>query len=124
MRTSLFVLMSFLLAATAAAAERKLSGPEIETVLTGNTVVGDSDKGQWKQFFGKGGDTLYVRGSEPPSPGAWKIKGDDYCSQWPPSLNWSCYAVSADLEVAQPTITWVGESGTKFPGIVRKGNDF
>ena len=106
----------------ASAAERKLTGAEIETVLSGNTVTGVGDRGAWGQFFDKNGDTRYVRGSEAPSVGAWKVQGDQYCSQWPPAAGWACYDVTADLAATPPTLTWIGESGTKYPGKVKTGN--
>ena len=106
----------------ARADEVPLKAPEIEKLLSGNTVAGDSDRGTWQQFFDKGGSTTYVRGSEPPSVGAWKIEADKYCSQWPPQGGWNCYAVTGDLGTKPPAITWIGDSGTKYPGHVLEGN--
>ena len=114
-----------LLAATctpAIADEVALKAADIEKLLSGNTVAGDSDRGAWQQFFDKGGSTTYVRGSEPPTVGAWKVSDGKYCSQWPPQGGWSCYAVTGDLAANPVTITWVGDSGTKYPGKVLEGN--
>ena len=106
----------------ARADEVPLKAAEIEKLLSGNTVSGESDRGDWQQFFDKGGSTTYVRGSEPPSIGAWKIETDKYCSQWPPQGGWNCYTVTGDLGKKPPAITWIGDSGTKYPGHVLEGN--
>lgn len=117
-----FATLSTLLILPVGAAERSLRGPEIDTLIKGNTIVGHSDKGDWKQFFDNTGGTAYVRGSEPLSRGEWKIKADKFCSQWPPNEAWICYDVTGDLDANPKTITWIGDSGTKYPGTVQPGN--
>jgi len=112
----------FMAASSSLAGERPLMGPAIEHMLSGNTVTGVNDRGAWRQFFNANGETRYVSGNEPPSGGSWKVMGDKYCSQWPPSETWACYDISADQAANPPTITFVGESGTRFPGTVKTGN--
>lgn len=110
------------LASGAAAAERSLTTAEITQLLSGNTVIGSSDKGEWRQYFDPAGDTTYARGSDAPSRGAWQVKDGKYCSQWPPQSVWVCYAVTGDLDAHPATLTWIGDSGTRYPGRVQPGN--
>ena len=111
-----------LLVVEARAAERALQGAEINDFLKGNTVTGHSDKGDWKQYFDAGGDTAYVRGSEPLSRGGWEVRGSKFCSQWPPNPSWTCYTVTGDPAADPRTITWIGDSGARYPGFVHPGN--
>jgi hypothetical protein len=115
-------IVSIVALASALAAERPLSGTDIRTLLAGNTAVGSSNKGDWRQFFNANGDTLYVRGKEPPSSGAWRVKGDQFCSQWPPATDWTCYTMTGDPALPEPAVTWQGQSGTPFPATIQKGN--
>ena len=123
LRTACLAALVALLAATPAhAAERPLKGPEIDVLLKGNTVVGQSDGGAWKQYFDANGETTYAGGTRPPSMGTWNVQGDKFCSQWPPNDHWVCYDVTGDLDAKPRTITWIaGGSGTKYPGTVQAG---
>lgn len=112
------------LAMPAIAAERPLTGAEIDALIKGNTVAGHSDKGNWKQYFAASGETAYLSGDAPASYGAWDIRGDKFCSQWPPNDRWTCYDVTGDLAAAPKTITWIGGGGTKYPGAVQVGKQF
>ncbi len=109
------------LPAATQAAERTLAGAEIEALLKGSTVDGEATKGRSLQYFDPTGSTTYQGPGEAPSAGRWRVQGDKYCSSWPPSDGWSCYAVEADPDATPPTITFVGDSGKKYPGILVKG---
>jgi hypothetical protein len=63
----------------------RLDGHGIATALTAR-VLGYPD-GTLQDFF-KDGRTLYGE-----SWGRWEVRDDRYCSQWPPSDRWDCYAV-------------------------------
>ncbi len=65
-----------------------LTGPEIAAALSARVVTYDSDH---RQEFMADGRTLYDD-----SRGYWRVEGDRYCSQWPPSDRWSCYSVSVN----------------------------
>ena len=110
-----------LLAPSALAAERPLKGAEIDALIKGNTVIGQSDGKEWTQTFDTSGGTIYNGGSRPPSKGLWNIRGDKFCSQWPPSDSWACYAVTGDPDANPKTITWISEGGTRYPGSVKAG---
>ena len=49
--------------------------------------------GEVQEFY-PSGKTLYNAGQD--SWGNWRIEGDQYCSQWPPSDLWTCYDVWVD----------------------------
>jgi len=74
--------------AAAAADWRKLDGPEITAALSAR-VLGYPD-GTLQDFFADG---RTLSGS---SFGRWKVDSNRYCSIWPPSDIWTCYAVDAD----------------------------
>lgn len=88
MRKSLMMLM---LVAQPALAEdwSKLTGDQITTALTARVLQYEDGA---RQQFNFDGSTLYE--TPAPSIGAWRVEGDQYCSQWPPSDRWSCYDVA------------------------------
>ncbi len=101
---------ALLFAASATAAEVKLTGAEIDTLLSDQIVVGVEESANIEQIFQKGGATLYIEnGSQ--SQGRWRVAGDQYCSQWPPSDHWSCYDVLRDGDL----VVFVAKSGKRFP---------
>lgn len=63
----------------------RLDGQGITDALTAR-VLGYPD-GTLQDFFADG-RTLYGERW-----GRWEVRGDSYCSQWPPSDRWDCYAV-------------------------------
>ena len=71
-----------------------LSGRQIEHALTGRAVVYADGA---TQDFRDTGRTLYNAGRD--SWGYWAVRGDQYCSQWPPTDGWYCYDVSLNGEV-------------------------
>ena len=77
------------------AGERKLSGSEIETAITDKIARGETGGKPTEQVFAAGGATTYtVDGAS--SQGRWTVRGDQYCSQWPPGESWSCYDLVTD----------------------------
>jgi hypothetical protein len=64
---------------------QKLDGEGITSALAAR-VLGYPD-GTLQDFFSDG------RTLQGESWGRWEVRGDRYCSQWPPSDRWSCYAV-------------------------------
>jgi hypothetical protein len=99
-----------LLSCSALAEERPLTGEEIRAALNDRTVAGVDDGKAWQQTFQKSGATFYSRGSSV-SNGFWDVRGDEYCSQWPPSEHWSCYKITGDGEA----ITFISEDGKAWP---------
>lgn len=64
-----------------------LTGDEVRTALEGRTLVYAN---AWQDFRASG-RTLYNAGAD--SWGYWRVQGDQYCSQWPPSDLWACYGL-------------------------------
>jgi|SRR5690349_8918283 hypothetical protein len=110
MRTIISTVAIFVLFCTPSHAERKqLTGAEISAALNGRAVEGTGTLA-WRQTFEADGSTIYRsdRGTER---GRWQVRGDQYCSQWPPSESWSCY----DLAIDDELVTFIGASGTEHP---------
>jgi hypothetical protein len=78
-----------------------MGGSEILAALTGRTL----DYGAQWQDFRTSGRTLYHAGRD--SWGYWAVRDDQYCSMWPPSDLWSCYAMQSNGE----RLRFVGKSG-------------
>lgn len=80
------------LAAPASADWMRLDGPGIQSALEEVTLRYADIKAT--QHFYASGRTLYTSGR--PSWGYWAVRGDQYCSQWPPSDGWACYDLERD----------------------------
>lgn len=77
----------------------KLTGPEIQEALEGRVLQYEN---AWQDFRASG-RTLYNAGRD--SWGYWNVRGDQYCSMWPPSDIWACY----DLERSADKLRFVGD---------------
>ena len=102
----------------ATAAEVAMKGADILATLKGAHVEGSD----WSQSFDDGGATLYVKGSNQ-SQGRWDVRGDQYCSLWPPSDVWACYAMTIDTSnPANEQVTWISADGHRSAAhLIRKG---
>ncbi|EBA16325.1 hypothetical protein RSK20926_21405 [Roseobacter sp. SK209-2-6] len=87
----------------------KLDGVEIAQGLTGQELL--YENGDRQQFL-KSGETPYF--ASRPSTGYWGVRGDQYCSVWPPSDLWSCY----DLERSGPRFRFTGKHGDQTVGVL------
>ena len=82
--------------AEALAQEEKLNGAEVKMALSDHTLKGAREDGKlWQQIFQKSGVTFYSMGAAQ-SQGFWEVRGDQYCSQWPPNESWTCYDMTVD----------------------------
>ncbi len=70
-----------------------MSGEQIRAALTDGRLVYE---GGWQEFRASG-RTLYHVGGD--SWGYWAVRGDRYCSQWPPSDRWDCYDMAREGDV-------------------------
>lgn len=92
------------------ASDRRLDGPAVTAALSEHVLAGDDRGRKTEQMFQKHGTTYYsVDGSQ--SQGRWQVRGNQYCSQWPPGDGWSCYDVLADGGL----IALVAKSGERYP---------
>lgn len=94
----------------AIAGERKLTGAEITAELNGHVFIGETDGRKTEQDFMSSGSTMYTDSGNV-SQGLWEVRGNQYCSQWPPHEAWACYDVVEDGQ----TITFIGSAGNRYP---------
>ncbi|MEM9975021.1 MAG: hypothetical protein AAF771_12650 [Pseudomonadota bacterium] len=92
-----------------------LNGTEITEALTGAHLVSDPDVDAEQRFFASG-RTEYVFGN--PRWGWWEVRGDEYCSLWPPSDEWECYAVSRAPD--GDAVRFIGAEGDVTEGAFEK----
>jgi hypothetical protein len=76
----------------------------------------------WRQYFAADGTTVYF-GDGPSSIGKWEVRGNRYCSLWPPAQEWACY----DIELTPSngttiSVTWIAEDGSRAAGVLFKGD--
>ena len=76
-----------------------MTGEEIGIALTDRTLQYKSAS----QTFYASGKTLYDSGR--PSWGYWEVRGDQYCSTWPPNDLWACY----DMDRQGDRLRFVGQ---------------
>ena len=110
-----FLAIAFIVACPVSASENRLTGKAILETLTDATVEGKN----WTQTFDKGGATTYVAAGKT-STGRWDVRADQYCSQWPPSDQWSCYDVTSDIADGVITISWISADGSRESGRLKK----
>ena len=110
MRGCVAILTVCLLAAPALADWQKMTGAQIAAALTA-TKLEYADA--WQEFYASG-RTLYNAGAD--SWGYWQVRGDAYCSQWPPVGGWACYAMEHEDETGK--LRFIGQSGDITEGRV------
>ena len=101
--TKLVVALSLgtVLLSSNAAHSKLLTSDEIAALLPTIVAIGE----QTRQIFSAAGPTTYTdRGRD--TFGNWRVQDDQYCSQWPPSDLWACYA----LERSGEKLRFVGKS--------------
>ncbi|MEM1275840.1 MAG: hypothetical protein AAGH74_04890 [Pseudomonadota bacterium] len=98
-----------LAAGIASAEDTALSGDQIKAMLTDQKVLGEGTT----QVFYASGRTLYNDGHD--SWGYWEVRGDQYCSTWPPQNGWACYDMFTRQTDTRLEIVFIGESGKEYP---------
>ncbi|RXV59470.1 hypothetical protein C6W92_15025 [Roseovarius sp. A46] len=80
--------------AVAQAVQDKLTPPEIEALLGGNTIVGTWSGTPYRQYYGPDGTTLYVPEGGRADEGRWRTNEEtgEYESWWR-STGWTPYAL-------------------------------
>lgn len=91
------------------AQDTMLDGAQIAAVLTDRTLTYDDGA---TQVFREGGATVYDNGRA--SEGRWAVRGDQYCSVWPPSDRWACYDMRASSDGR--ALTFVAGDGSTTTG--------
>lgn len=87
-----------------------LDGAAVEAALAARAIVWE---GGAIQEFSADGRTLYA--ADPASGtvawGRWTVRGDRYCSAWPPADGWRCYRLDRALEA--PRLRFTAEDGAR-----------
>jgi hypothetical protein len=118
MRFALLVSTAIAPTLPAWADDMPMKGPDILTTLTGARVEGSN----WSQRFDAGGATIYAGADGKQSTGRWDVRGDEYCSEWPPSDVWACYAMATNTSADGTTIIWISAGGSRESArLVAKG---
>lgn len=82
------------------AAEKQLSGDEINALLSGSTIKGIHFGAETRQYFSESGLTLWIKaGDEKPSEARYKIENNQYCSSWTGLWNeedYGCFNIAHD----------------------------
>jgi hypothetical protein len=122
MRACLSALLLF--ASASSASSDALDGKAIEAVLDDTTVYGlPLAPDTWRQSFAKNGETIYIDASGAKTIGEWLVRGDTYCSLWPPSDRWVCYPMESGTAAdGRRTVTWIsGGGGKRYEALLVKG---
>ncbi len=108
----------------AAHAGEKLTGAQIEIVLSDSTAwYLPLEATSARQYFHKNGETPYVDAKGEKTYGEWMVKGDQYCSIWPPSEHQTCFDMEKGaLPDGTPTFTFVsGGGGKRYEAVFKSG---
>lgn len=107
---SLFSIQSF--------ADKKLNGEEITELLSNKTAIGFFQYKKSYQYFDENGKTLWQTETNiKPDPGTWKVKNNQYCSNWG-RFN-SCYDIT---ENTAQGVYYFSTKTFKTPFIIKDGN--
>lgn len=111
MKLITFIILTVLLCQSVAAAEKKLDGAAIAVALDNVTLTSTENDRKIEQVFQSSGATFTIDvQTKALSQGFWRVEGDKYCSQWPPSEHWSCY----DMFTNQAGVVFVSSNGTRY----------
>ncbi len=93
------------------ATEKRLDGATLSNLLNDITLTSTETGREVEQVFRASGLTFTVDiESHAQAMGFWRIEGDKYCSQWPPSAYWSCYDVFGN----EDGVVFVSSNGTRY----------
>ena len=110
--------MSLALMAGAADAQSvKLSGYEIDILLSGNTAVGIWDGISYRQYFAPDGSTIFAQKDVRSTRGEWRVEGEEYQSLWSGDAEWEGWLV---MEYAGQWY-WVSKTTPPTPFDVLEG---
>ena len=84
-----------------------MTGVEITQALEGRALIYEGGE---TQDFRSSGATLYNAGRD--SWGYWAVRGDQYCSQWPPRGMWDCY----DMARVGEALRFIADDGSYTDG--------
>jgi hypothetical protein len=124
MRRVFIAVLTLFATPAAASAGEKMTGVQIEAALNDSTAwylpLGPASA---RQYFNKNGETPYINAAGDKTYGGWLVRGDQYCSVWPPSDHYSCYGMEKGVSSdGTPTITFVsGGNGPRYEAVLKSG---
>ncbi|MEM6589984.1 MAG: hypothetical protein AAF641_16175 [Pseudomonadota bacterium] len=72
----------------------QMTAPQIEALLTGNTIRGSWNGDGYTQFFDANGLTVYFPDGGRPDQGKWRVSADtDQYESWWERTNWTGYTI-------------------------------
>lgn len=76
-----------------------------------------------RQYFNKNGETSYIDAESNKTYGSWLVKGEKYCSIWPPSEHMACYGLETSTDSkGRKLIAFIsGGNGKRYEGIIKAG---
>jgi len=98
------------LAPAAQAEDQPMTGDQIRATLTDKWMRSTDGEPSSMQLFLANGVTHYAQ-SGTTSKGRWEVRGDQYCSTWPPSTAWDCY----DMVQNGQEYIFISKAGRRFP---------
>ena len=89
-RGAICALFSALIALPVAAQSVKLRAHEIDALISGNTIAGQKDGVNYRQFFAQDGYTIFAAEGAKIARGEWRIDNDhnEFQSIWPGDQEW------------------------------------
>ncbi len=107
------VLLALLCMVTGAQAGEALTGAEVEATLNDMTAYYlPFSATSARQYFNRNGETIYIDAAGAKTTGAWLVRGDSYCSVWPPSEHYVCYPLEKGTGAdGRVTYTFVSGGG-------------
>ncbi len=104
--------VSAVLFATVAGADPvPMTASEIETLLGGNTALGDWQGDTYRQYFATDGATIYAVEGRRSSRGRWRVvDGTRAYESWWPGSGWDAYEVLRDGDA----LIWMDGAGVRF----------
>lgn len=74
----------------------QMTAPQIEALLSGNTIRGTWNGAPYTQFFDPNGLTVYLPEGGRPDQGKWRVNAEtDQYESWWERTNWTGYAIMA-----------------------------
>ncbi len=98
-----------------------VSGDELASALSGNTIIGNWVGEDYRQFYDPNGETIYLAdGAANGSLGEWRVNvtTGQYESLWPPLPSWDAYEVFRDGDAW----FWTGQGVELSPFTIVEGD--
>jgi len=72
----------------------QLTSDQIETLLSGNTTIGDWSGTGYRQYFSGNGLTIYLSAGSPPDQGKWRVNAEtNRYESWWRNADWAGYTI-------------------------------